>query len=121
MKERVGTFTGIPVYKTTRTEYICKQLYFDNVIYLIDGKMIKDNEVFAEYDGKYVHEYDVKDRGIYYDIPIAGMKTANFSKTELENSLAIEKNIDEIIANAYAGVCIDSTTADQILKGVLEI
>jgi hypothetical protein len=121
MKERVGTFTGIPVYKTTKTEYIYKQLYLDdNVIYLIDDQMIKDNEVFADYDGKYVHEYDIKDRGIYYNIPIAGMKTANFSKTELENSLAIEKNIDEIIANAYVGVCINSTTADQILKGALE-
>lgn len=120
MKERIGTFTGIPVYKTTKTEYICKQLYFDNVIYLIDGKMIKNNEVFAEYDGNYVHEYDIDDRAIYYNIPIGNTKTANFSKTELENSLVIEKNIDEIIANAYAGVCIDSTTADEILKGALE-
>lgn len=121
MKDRIGTFNGIPVYKTTKTEYVCRKLYLDdNVIYLIDDKMVKDNEVFAEYDGNYVHEYDIKDRGIYYSIPIENTKTASFSKTELENSLAIGKNVDEIIANAYTGICIDSTTADEILKGALE-
>ena len=121
MKNKIGVYTGKPVYKVSMTEYICHKYYEDNKnIYLIDEVMVDNNIAFARYYGGYVHDYDAKDRAIFYKIPSEKPKTANFSKTELENSLAIGKSVDEIIAAAYTGVWNTDAAVDDILRKALE-
>ena len=70
MKDIVGKYQGIKVYRVTLPEYVNGRLYKDEEnMYLIDGELIYKNEIFAKYDGKYVTEYDPHQRATYYTIP----------------------------------------------------
>lgn len=76
MKDIVGIYKGIKVYKVTLPEYVNGRLYKDEEnMYLIDGELIYKNEIFAKYDGNYVTEYDPHKRAEYYTVPKFGAGT----------------------------------------------
>lgn len=57
MKNKIGTFTGIPCYKMSFEDYVALEPKFKSEIYIIDGEMVLDNKVIGYYNGKVVREY----------------------------------------------------------------
>ena len=69
-RNKIGTFEGIPVYKTSGASYVGNKNYLDDkYIYLVNGELIQSNIVFASYDGNYVHEYPKHKHREYYVPP----------------------------------------------------
>ena len=104
----MGKFQGIKVYKTTLPEYVNMRLYKDEEnIYVIDGDMIYKNEIFAKWDGKYVNEWPVHQRAIFYKIPEVKIKDRGVEWTadiETKNSLPIGNFKSEDVDTTLAGV-----------------
>lgn len=70
MKDIVGKYKGIKVYRVTLPEYVNGRLYKDEEnMYLIGEDLIYKNETFAKYNGTYVEEYDLYEKATYYTIP----------------------------------------------------
>ena len=137
MNNIIGKYNGIKVYKVTLPEYVNSRLYKDEEnMYLIDGDIIYKNEIFAKFDGRYVDEWPVHQRAIFYKIPevkikdrgvewTVGTLEADVAKTaevETKNSLPVGptpnfefKTVDEILAGSTG-----MTDVDAFLKNVLE-
>lgn len=81
----IGAYHGIPVYKITFPEYVNDRCYKNDeeIAYLIDGKLIKSNKVFATYDGNYVHPIDEYKQEVFYTIPAIKVngRGVNFSSS----------------------------------------
>lgn len=67
----IGAYHGTPVYEITFPEYVNDRCYKngEEIAYLIDGKLIMSNKVFATYDGNYVHPIDEYKQEVFYTIP----------------------------------------------------
>lgn len=67
----VGAYHGTPVYEITFPEYVNDRCYKteEDIAFLIDGKLIKSNKVFATYDGNYVHPIDEHKQEVFYTVP----------------------------------------------------
>lgn len=67
----IGAYHGTPVYEITFPEYVNDRCYKngEEIAYLIDGKLIKSNKVFATYDGNYVHPIDEHKQEVFYTVP----------------------------------------------------
>ena len=59
MRNKIGTFTGIPCYKMIFEDYMALEPKSKNEIYIIDGEMVLDNKVIGYYNGKVVTEYQM--------------------------------------------------------------
>ena len=119
MNDIIGKYNGIKVYKVTLPEYVNARLYKDEEnMYLIDGDIIYKNEIFAKFDGRYVDEWPVHQRAIFYRIPeikindrgvewTADSLEADIAKTaetETKNSLPIGNFKPESVDTTLAGV-----------------
>jgi hypothetical protein len=122
-KEYIGKYQGIPVYETTKEEYIKNHCYSseDNIIYLIDDKLIRENLIFGKLHGNSVEEYDRHMRGLFY-LPNRVVeekkpeKVAEAPKTEKS-----EMKIEEIISGVYnTDYFCGMSEVDAFLKSVLE-
>ena len=115
----IGTYKGIMVYRVTLPEYVNGRLYKDEEnMYLIDRDIIYKNEIFAKFDGKFVDEWPVHQRAIFYRIPEVKIKDrgiewtadsleADIAKTaenETKNSLPIGNFKPEDVDTTLAGV-----------------
>lgn len=101
MKNMIGRYNGRKVYRTTLPEYVNGRYYKNEEdVYLIDTDLIFRNEIIASYDGKYVSEYDLKDRATYYTIPVEVAKTANKEKNETEIPSSTG-TAEEVLAGLY--------------------
>lgn len=66
----IGEYQGKEVYKVTLSEYVNNRYYKDKYyVFLIDGELIYNNEVFASYDGNYVSVYDPHKKRTFYTVP----------------------------------------------------
>jgi hypothetical protein len=94
MKDIIGKYRGIKVYRVTLPEYVNGRSYKDEEnMYLIDGELIYKNEIFAKYDGRYVEEYDAYKRATYYTMPVVEAKVTTNGKgvthVEYETNLSV--------------------------------
>lgn len=107
MNNLVGKYRGTPVYRTSLPEYVNGRYYKsdDSVIYLIDQDMIRENVIFAKYDGKVVEEYDRHERAVYYTVPkitpVPAAKEAETANCEPKTSSSVGKSVEETIAGVY--------------------
>ena len=140
MNNVIGKYKGIAVYKVTLPEYVNGRLYKDEErMFLIDGDIIYKNEIFAKFDGKYVDEWPVHQRAIFYKIPEIKIKdrgvdwtadslegdVAKTAKIETKNSLPIGNFKPEDVETTLAGVFDTDyfsgmTDIDAFLKNALE-
>ena len=121
MKDIIGKYKGIKVYKVTLPEYVNGRLYKDEEnMYLIDGELIYKNEIFAKYDGNYVSELDAHLRREFYTVPAIGMDEGDSysdSETKTEDAVASSnfefKTVDEILDSSFGSF---ATEIDAFLK-----
>ena len=102
-KNRIGTFEGVPVYKTSAPSFIGNKHYLDDKnIYLINGELIKHNVVFGTYDGTYVEEYPIsKQRSFYRYEPTKKKPVAVSDETAEPISAPDAGTAEAILASVY--------------------
>ena len=135
----IGAYHGIPVYEITFPEYVNDRCYKngEEIAYLIDGKLIKSNKVFATYDGNYVHPIDEHKQEVFYTVPaikvnsrgvnftssIGAAEEGRDSKTETEIpetgtvSDFQPEDVTDVLASVYETDYFSSMTdIDEFLK-----
>ena len=100
--KNIGKYNGIPCYECTDKEYtnVVKSGQ-DNgkQIFIIDGTMVKKNEIVGYYDGKHVR--DVYDGKVYYrndDVMNFGKQAPEKITFTVQNSKWDEKFVEEVKA-----------------------
>lgn len=137
MKDIVGKYQGIKVYRVTLPEYVNGRLYKDEEnIYLIGEDLIYKNETFAKYNGTYVEEYDAYKRATYYTVPKITTATIEAKvvqdgkgvryveyETNLPDPIGISKN-ETKTSEAGAIATVEETLSgvfdSEAIKGVYE-
>jgi hypothetical protein len=120
MKDIVGKYKGIKVYRVTLPEYVNGRLYKDeDNIYLINGELIYKNEIFAKYDGNYVTEYDPRQRAKYYTIPAINRGVEFSSSIGAEDAVA-SSNSETKTEDAVASSNFQPEDVEATLVGVYE-
>lgn len=138
----IGAYHGIPVYEITFPEYVNDRCYKngEEIAYLIDGKLIKSNKVFATYDGNYVHPIDEYKQEVFYTVPAIKVNSrgVNFTssigmdeegsdskvETEIEDTGYVSEFQPEDVETTLAGVYetdyfSQMTNVDEFLKANL--
>ena len=136
----IGKYQGREVYKVTLSEYVNRRYYKDKYyVFLINGELIYNNEVFASYDGNYVSDYDPHKKRTFYTVPTftannktlskEGYDTTNgklepkgFEKTSSTSGIETKtKSIEETLAGVYdTDYFTEMTNVDAFLKANLE-
>ena len=118
MNNIVGKYKGIKVYKITLPEYVNGRLYKDEEnMYLIDGDIIYKNEIFAKFDGKFVDEWPVHQRAIFYRIPEVKIKDRGVEWTADSLEADIAKTAENETKNSLPLGNFEFKTVDEILSG----
>lgn len=135
----IGSYHGTPVYEITFPEYVNDRCYKteEDIAFLIDGKLIKSNKVFATYDGNYVYPIDEHKQEVFYTVPaikvsgrgvnftssIGAAEEGSDSKTEMKNedtgyvSNFEVKDVETTLAGVYETDYFGSMTdIDEFLK-----
>jgi hypothetical protein len=123
MRDVYGKYKGTPVYKVSAIDFVKDRCYEDDKnIYLIDRELIRNNEVFASWNGVEVNEYYGGDRYVFYRQNDGGIKhtapigtenggsnsNSEVKTTEAEVVSNFEfKTVDEILAGSF-GIDIDA-------------
>ena len=122
-KDFIGNFQGIPVYKTTKEEYIKNRCYNrgSDIIYLINDELIRENIIFGKLHGNSVEEYDRYTRGLFY-LPSRVVEEKKPEKVaEAPKTAKSETKIEEIISGVYnTDYFCGMSEVDAFLKSVLE-
>lgn len=135
----IGAYHGTPVYEITFPEYVNDRCYKteEDIAFLIDGKLVKSNKVFATYDGNYVHPIDEHKQEVFYTIPaikvnsrgvnftssIGATEEGSDSKNETKNedtgyvSNFEAKDVETTLAGVYeTDYFSQMTNVDEFLK-----
>lgn len=122
-KDFIGNFQGVPVYKTTKEEYIRNRCYNrdSDIIYLINDELIRENIIFGKLHGNTVEEYD-RYRTVLFYLPSRVVEEKKPEKVaEAPKTAKSEMKIEEIISGVYStDYFCGMSEVDAFLKSVLE-
>lgn len=119
--KHLGTYKGITCYECTCKEYINEYKNGrdnGNVIFIIDGEMVRNNVIIGYYDGKTVE--DSYDGIVYYKNKTKETKeikeTKEVKKQEVFENVKVEDMVKEINFSDYSGV-VDKFFEELKAKG----
>lgn len=109
----IGKYQGKEVYKVTLSEYVNNRYYKDKYyVFLIDGELIYNNEVFASYDGNYVSLYDPHKKRTFYTVPTFTVNNKSLSKEGCDTANGkLEPEISPTSGNETKTKSVEETLA----------
>jgi hypothetical protein len=103
-RNKIGTFEGTPVYKISAPSFIGNKYYLDDKnIYLVNGELVRNNVVFASYNGEYVNDYPKSEyRNFFHEEPVKAKPVETPAETTEPMETYEAGTADYILASVYS-------------------